>query len=213
MAEGLAFRGLGGYLVAAFRWSQCGGRDVLGEDVRQTPTRDVQGDQGPGVCHGCSDFPLVADDPGISHQPGDILLAKTRHSFRVETDEGSPERFTFAQDGDPFQPRLEAFQYEAFEQQRFLRVIGQRTPPLGVMVVLIQGIPCPETTLHVSSSDRSLTDNHGRLGAGSFGNTTPPRDCGKPKDRFFPLDLRTGPGSGPFPGWSSGRARLTLNQD
>lgn len=186
---------------------------MFGEDVRQAPARDVQGDQGLGVSDGRPDLHLVADDPGVRHQAGDILLAETRHRFRVETREGHPERLAFAQDHDPVQPRLETLQHQPLEQQRLLRVIGEGASPLGVVVVLVQRIPRPETTLHGSSSDRSFNSNHGRPGSGSSGNATPTRNCGKPSERFFPLDWSTGPGYGSFPGWSSGRARLTLNQD
>ena len=58
----------------------------------------MQGDQRPGVRDGRPDLHLVADDPGVRHQAGDVLLAETRHRFRVETREGRPERFAFAQD-------------------------------------------------------------------------------------------------------------------
>ena len=111
VAEGLASRGPGGYLVAALGRGQRRGGGVFSEDVRQTPARDVQGDQGLGVRDGRPDLHLVADDPGVRHQAGDVLLTETRHRFRVETREGHPERLAFAQDHDPVQPRLETLQY------------------------------------------------------------------------------------------------------
>src|SRR5690606_26156459 len=57
-----------------------------------------------------------------------------RHPGEVEPVEGAPEVLALAQDGEPGQPRLEAFQAELLEEPL---VLGHRTAPLLVVIVLV----------------------------------------------------------------------------
>jgi hypothetical protein len=75
----------------------------------------------------------VPDDRGIREEPTDVGLAEARHRIRLEALERGPEALALAQDGQPRQTRLEAFEAESLVDPAlagdgpapFLVVVGQ----------------------------------------------------------------------------------------
>jgi hypothetical protein len=73
----------------------------------------------------------VADDRGVAEQPLDVPLAEPRDLGEVEAGERAPEAFPLAQDRQPGEAGLEAFEAELLEQPP---VVGDGEAPLGVVV-------------------------------------------------------------------------------
>ena len=99
----------------------------------------------------------MADDPCIGHQPLHVVLVERRHLLEIEVSEGGPEVLPLAQDRQPRQPRLKAFEADLFEQPE---VIGHRPPPLLVMVAAIVVEPsmpeAPRTAVFADDDARLL---------------------------------------------------------
>jgi hypothetical protein len=71
---------------------------------------------GAGVRDRRLDLAAVADDAGIGEEPLDLTLAERGDGIDVEPGEARTERGALAQDRDPRQPRLEAFEAQQLEQ-------------------------------------------------------------------------------------------------
>jgi hypothetical protein len=81
----------------------------------------------------------MAHDGPVLEQSAHISLAELRDQGGFEVTEGAPEGASLAQDGDPGQAALEAFQADPLEHQP---VISHWSAPLVVMVgkVLVRGM-------------------------------------------------------------------------
>jgi hypothetical protein len=84
----------------------------------------------------------MADDAGIAEQPLDILVGEACYLVEFEIGEGFAKILPLAQNGQPRQARLKAFQADLFEQPA---VVGHRPAPFMIVVVQIVGqIAVPE---------------------------------------------------------------------
>src|SRR5690348_9082925 len=86
----------------------------------------------PGVVDGRLDLGPVADDALVAHQPRDVAGREARDGGSIEAPERRTEVLAFAQYREPAQPGHEALERKLLEQPA---VIGDRTPPLRVVVV------------------------------------------------------------------------------
>ena len=73
----------------------------------------------------------MADDRGVAEQPLDLLFAESRDLGEIEAGKGAPEPLSLAQDREPGEAGLEAFEAELLEQPP---VVGDGEAPLGVVV-------------------------------------------------------------------------------
>src|SRR5690606_21402122 len=89
-----------------------------------------------GVVDGRADLSLVADDAGIVEEAGHVGIVEAGHLVQVESCEGLAERGPLSQDRQPGQTRLKPFQAQLLEEPV---VFGDRKPPLGVVVVPVEG--------------------------------------------------------------------------
>ncbi|ESX04844.1 hypothetical protein X769_13120 [Mesorhizobium sp. LSJC268A00] len=95
-----------------------------------------------GVVDGRDDLAAVADDAGIGDQALDILVGEGSDLVEVETGEGLAEILALAQNGQPGQAGLKAFEADLFEQPA---VVGDRPAPFMVVVVqIVRQIAVPE---------------------------------------------------------------------
>src|SRR5690606_40220472 len=85
-----------------------------------------------GVVDGRGDLAAVADDAGIEQQAFDVGLVHGGDARNVETVEDLAEALALPEDGQPGEPRLEAFEAELLEQPR---VVDHRPSPLPVVIV------------------------------------------------------------------------------
>jgi hypothetical protein len=119
----------------------------------------AQGEDGGGVADGRIDLEPVADDPGVSHEAGPVVVAEPRHRLGVETREGGTEPLALAQDGDPREPGLEGLEGQPFVE-RLLAV--DRPAPLAVVVVEVvrrrpgPGAPGKTVLAHGQTAHRPL---------------------------------------------------------
>ena len=88
------------------------------------------------VVDGRFDLAAMADDAGIGQQTFNVVPIEARHALRIEAGKRRAEVLALAQDGQPAQARLEAFEAELLEQAH---VIADRPPPLVVVVVRVVG--------------------------------------------------------------------------
>jgi hypothetical protein len=105
------------------------------------------------------DLQSVAHDSGVRHQSRLVAISITRNALGIEVVEGGAEGGSFPEDGQPGQPRLEAFQDQLLEQPP---VVGMRHAPFLVVVARIFGVgdATPRTahelavrfTLHVADA-------------------------------------------------------------
>jgi hypothetical protein len=79
----------------------------------------------------------MPDDPRVTHQLLDSLQVETRDSLGVEAGEGITVTFPLAQDGEPAQARLGAFQGKHFKQPV---VIVHWYPPFQVVVSHVERV-------------------------------------------------------------------------
>ncbi len=99
------------------------------------------GDELPGVVDGAVELPAVADDAVVLHQPVYVLRGHLCYFFHVEVVEGFAVSFAFAEDGNPGESCLCAFEHEEFEEGL---VVGDGPPPFFVVVFGVQGVcSCP----------------------------------------------------------------------
>src|SRR4029079_18874381 len=63
------------------------------------------------------DLPAMADDALVGQQALDLALGVARHLRGIEAVEGAAEILALAQDRDPRQARLEAFEHEHLEER------------------------------------------------------------------------------------------------
>jgi hypothetical protein len=66
----------------------------------------------------------MADDAGICEQACDLLRSLTGDDAGIEIVERGTEVLALAQDGDPSEPGLEAFQHELLEQRARASALG-----------------------------------------------------------------------------------------
>src|SRR5690625_4189414 len=97
----------------------------------------LHGEPGPCPSDCCFDFSPVSHDSRISKQTLNVGFAKSCHLFRIEAREGPPEVLSLAQDGDPGEARLKAFEYQKLVQ---LQRVVLRSSPLLIMVALVEWI-------------------------------------------------------------------------
>lgn len=74
----------------------------------------------------------MADDASILHELVHILLGKTRDFFEIELLEDFTETIAFAQNRDPTQAGLKAFECDFFKQAQ---IIYHRHAPFIVVIV------------------------------------------------------------------------------
>ena len=85
----------------------------------------------PGVVDRRLDLRAVAHDPGVEHQPVDVVGAEGRHRLRLEPRERRPVPVALPQDRRPREARLGALERQHLEQ---VPSIARRQPPLLVVV-------------------------------------------------------------------------------
>ena len=90
-----------------------------------------------GIVDGGHDFAAVSDDAGIGEQALNIAFIEGGNGVDIEVSKRSTKVVSLAKDGEPRQPRLEAFKAHLFEQAS---VVGDVLSPLGVVIVGVQRI-------------------------------------------------------------------------
>lgn len=107
-----------------------------GEDVVvETAEFLLNGYEQPGVGDCGGNLQPVSDDAAELHQPVDVLRCHACHPLYVEVVESRSVTFAFAEDCNPGQPCLGAFEYQKFEQGP---VVGNGPSPLFVVVFDVQ---------------------------------------------------------------------------
>jgi hypothetical protein len=159
LAHGVGFRGAGGELGH-------GSLAVLtGLPVHVAPEEGVEGtvlvddvEGAAGVADGGFNFEPVAHDARIAQEPLNVAGGKAGDFFHVPTGEGGAVVFALAQDGQPTEPGLRAFQNEELEQHA---VVVHGNAPFFVMVGHIERIrSAPPATRPL------LVRSHGQRAAG-----------------------------------------------
>ena len=84
-----------------------------------------------GVVEDGFDLAAVADDAGIGQQPGDVVGAESTQGLGVEVREGAAEVFALAENGQPGEAGLEAFEAELLEQ---VALVAGRPAPLVIVI-------------------------------------------------------------------------------
>src|SRR5258708_21719397 len=79
----------------------------------------------------------ISDDAGILHQAPAFGGSVADHFLGVETVERYAVSLALAQDGDPAQARLRAFQAQHLEERA---VVIQRQPPLAIVIGEVQAV-------------------------------------------------------------------------
>ena len=79
----------------------------------------------------------MADDAGIAEQPLDLGLVEIGDLVEIETGESRAEILALAQDGQPGQAGLEAFEADLFEQPP---IVGDRAAPFVVVIAAVERI-------------------------------------------------------------------------
>jgi hypothetical protein len=133
--HGLGLRGLAGDIGRGLRAG--GGRRGEGPEEGREALARLDPQEGLRAPDGARYLAAVADDAGVLQQAGDLGLAPGGDQGGIEALEGGAETITLAQDGDPGQPGLEAFETEEFKQA--LRV-AFGAAPFVVVIGGIQGI-------------------------------------------------------------------------
>jgi hypothetical protein len=82
------------------------------------------------------DLAAVADDRRVGEQPLDVAVAEPSNLVEVEAGERAPECLAFAEDRQPREPGLKAFQTELLEQPA---VVRDREAPFGVVIGAVLG--------------------------------------------------------------------------
>ena len=90
-----------------------------------------------GVVDGGLDLEAVADDAGIVQQALAVGGEVAGHGGDVEIVVRPTKVFLLLQNGEPREPRLVDFQYQALEQRR---VVLERKTVLGVVVGAVPGV-------------------------------------------------------------------------
>jgi hypothetical protein len=104
------------------------------------------------------DLAAVADDARIGEQPLDVAFVEARDARWVEAGERAPEVAALAQDRQPRQAGLEAFEAEPLVDPA---LVDDRPAPLLVVVALVQlvrGVPAalqPTSTFTTPSTTRT----------------------------------------------------------
>src|SRR5262249_14739822 len=112
--------------------------------ARKIGSRFLHVEKDAGAADRCFDLCARTDDAGVVKEAGNILFAKTRNLCRIEVTKGSSEGFSLAQHDDPRQPRLKAFEHEAFPQGAAVEI---RHAPLFIVICAHERIVlCPRTT-------------------------------------------------------------------
>jgi hypothetical protein len=83
------------------------------------------------------DLAAMTDDPGVLQEPIDVALAEPPHALRIEIGERNAKRLALAQDRQPRESRLKAFETEPLEQAALVR---HRSSPLVIVVVVVRRI-------------------------------------------------------------------------
>ena len=79
----------------------------------------------------------MADDAGVAEQPLDVPLGERRHALDRKAGESGTKVLSLAEDRDPREPRLEAFEREQLEHRVVALLLAS---PLVVVVGLVQRI-------------------------------------------------------------------------
>jgi hypothetical protein len=98
------------------------------------------------------DLPAVADDRRVREQPLDVALSEPGDAIRVEALEGGAKRLALAQDRQPGEPRLEAFEAEPLVQPA---LVANRSAPLLVVVGVVGrvgGLPAADDGGYATST-------------------------------------------------------------
>jgi len=112
------------------------GRPVSPEELVQR-CRVTQRHGRGGVGDRRFDLAPVADNRGVAEQALDVALAEAGDAIGVEALERRAEALTLAQDRQPRQPRLEAFEAEPFVEAALVR---DGAPPLFVVVGVVERV-------------------------------------------------------------------------
>lgn len=136
-AHGVRFGGYGGYLCQTPETVD--DRLPVGEEgediVVETAELSLHGHEQAGVVDGGVDLPAVSDDAFEVRQPFGLFRRHLRYPPHVEAVECRVVALPLAEDREPRQSRLGAFEHQEFEQGP---VVGDGPPPLLVVVFDIQ---------------------------------------------------------------------------
>lgn len=138
LAESVGYRGSGGH--GFDRRPVILHRLIFNEApyvVREAAEFFLNAQKRPGILPGTVNFQPIADDPGILQQCVQLAVGVAGDLFGVKVVEQGPVALPLAQDRDPGQPGLGAFEQEHFEQ---VLVIAGGNPPLSVVIAGIQWI-------------------------------------------------------------------------
>src|SRR5579872_1510173 len=96
-------------------------------------------DFGDGACvgDGGHDLGAVAHDSGLAHQPGDLRCLEARHARRIEPGECFAVVLALAQDRDPREPGLSAFEDQELEQTA---IVVNGSSPFAIVIGAVQRI-------------------------------------------------------------------------
>jgi hypothetical protein len=115
-------------------------RRIRPEELLQR-LRLAQRDRRDGVRDRGLDLAAVADDRRVGEQTRDVVLAECGNPLRLEALEGGAKTLSLAQDGQPRQTGLEAFEAEPFVEAA---LVADRPAPLLIVVgvvPLVGGFP------------------------------------------------------------------------
>ena len=79
----------------------------------------------------------MAHDARVREQTRDVLLGEARHPIDLEPGKHLAKRVALAEDGQPAEPGLKAFETDLFEEPV---VVGDRPAPLLVVIPHVKGI-------------------------------------------------------------------------
>src|SRR5262249_47001258 len=126
----------------------------------------LHGQEGAGVLHGRLDFQSIADDALVLQE----LLNTTRvvacDALRIEFVERRAIRVAFAQDGDPREPRLRAFEHEELEQAP---IVADGDAPLPVVIADVRRVVAGPATANLFRSTHASSINAARRVARAAG--------------------------------------------
>ena len=139
-----------------------GRRRVRPDEVVQGRSRLPEGERPARVRDRGLDLPAMPDDSGVAEQPPDVALSEASDAFRVEAGERAPERVALAQDRDPGETRLEAFQADALVEPA---LVPDRAAPFLVVVGEVQRVArLPAANDRAQSTSTLTTPSSTRTG-------------------------------------------------
>src|SRR5882724_2728230 len=114
------------------------------DELHERRARFAERERAARIGDRCLDLAAVPDDAGVQEQSLDVTLAEAGNVLRVEAGERSPEILALAQNRQPGEAGLKAFEAEALEQPAF---VGDRSPPFLIVVREIRRVAGNPTAL------------------------------------------------------------------